>query len=291
MTKVQVFCFLACYCVAFALELARTLGKSRLHRPVILGFGAAGFFAHTYYLFNRFQQTQLPPLLSSMQDWLLVLAWMLVLFYLFLAIVRPDLPLGAFALPVVLLLIASTYLMRQPTHDLLDAQRGMKMLHASLLVFGMGCVVAGFVAGLMYLVQHSRLKTRNPKRSGWTMPNLERLAQFNRWSVMLAFPLLTLGFATGVFLVLKVGDPNRHVSFNDPTVIGSGVLWVLLAAVFIRLLRVRSSSGKQVAWLTICGCGFVLLAILGLQIISGSHFPENPAVSAVGFAERPGGVS
>ena len=70
MAKVQVFCFLASYVVAFVLELARMLGKSRLHRAVTLGFGLAGFGAHTLYLLNRGG----PPLLSSVTDWMLVLA-------------------------------------------------------------------------------------------------------------------------------------------------------------------------------------------------------------------------
>lgn len=277
MAKVQIFCFLASYVVAFVLELARMLGKSRLHRAVTLGFGLAGFGAHTLYLLNRGG----PPLLSSVTDWMLVLAWLLVLFYLFFTLLHKDLALGVFTLPVVILLVASTYLMRDtPPQEMLDALRGLKLLHASFLVFGMGGVAGGFVAGLMYLVQHRRLRTRHAVRDGLTMPSLEKLAQLNRWSVMVAFPLLTLGFATGVFLLLRVNTSERQVTFADPTVIVSGVLWLLLAVVFLFVLTVRTTTGKQVAWLTLCGCGFLLLAVVGLQIISGSHFPKVPSTES-----------
>lgn len=274
MAKVHVFCFLASYVVAFVLELARMLGKNRLHRAVTLAIGVAGFGAHTLYLLNRGG----PPLLSSTTDWLLVLAWLLVLFYLFFTTLHQELALGVFTLPVVIILIASTYLMHEtPPQERLDAHRGLAMLHATFLVFGMGGVAGGFVAGMMYLVQHRRLRTRNAVRHGFTMPSLEKLAQLNRWSVMIAFPLLTLGFVTGIMLLLTAQSAERQLTFSDPIVIASGMLWLMLAAVFIRVLTVRTSTGKEVAWLTLCGCGFLLLAVVGLNIISGSHFSKVPA--------------
>ncbi|MGE5195058.1 MAG: hypothetical protein ACM3U2_21400, partial [Deltaproteobacteria bacterium] len=107
MPHVTIICFLASYLIALALELGRLLGRSRISRFVMVGFGLAGFVAHTIYLLNRSQQTHLPPLLSSTHDWMLVLAWILVLFYLFLTLVQQELAVGMFALPVVLLLIVS----------------------------------------------------------------------------------------------------------------------------------------------------------------------------------------
>src|SRR5258708_34722774 len=98
MLHVTVVCFLASYLVALALELGRLLGRSRVSRFVMLGFGLAGFVAHTLYLLNRSQETHLPPLLASTHDWMLVLAWLLVLFYLFLTLVRSERALGEFAL-------------------------------------------------------------------------------------------------------------------------------------------------------------------------------------------------
>ena len=73
------------------------------------------------------------------------------------------------------------------------------------------------------------------------MPSLEKLAQLNRWSVMVAFPLLTLGFATGVFLLVRVQSSERQVTFADPTVICSVVLL---------LLNDRVLKGDGPPWLT-----------------------------------------
>lgn len=275
--NVTPFCFLASYIVALALELTRLLGRSRLSRFVMLGFGAAGFLAQTLFLFSRSQASHLPPLLSSTYDWLLVLSWLLILIYLFLTAMDRELALGAFALPVVLLLIAASYFIDGPVAspqravDLAAARRGWAMLHATTLVFGMAGVAMGFVSGLMYLVQRRRLKTGNASQQGWKMPNLEKLAVVNRWSLMVAFLLLTIGFGSGIGLVMYPRVPSEQVSFSDPLVIVSGVLWGALAAIFVWLLRHRRPSGKQMTWLTACALCFLLLTVAGLRVITGGH--------------------
>lgn len=277
MANVTIFCFLASYLVAFVLELTRLLGRSRLSRLVMLGFGAAGLVAHTMFLLGRFRQTQLPPLLSSTHDWLLVLAWLLILFYLFLTAMDRELALGAFTLPVVLVLIAATYFMNDPRAALrgpeayVAARRGWAMLHAAALVFGMAGVAIGFVSGVMYLVQHRRLKTRHPEQQGWKMPNLEKLAVVNRWSLMLSFLLLSIGFATGIGLGIFPRDTADRVAFTDPLVITSGILWVVLAGVFVWLLRHRKPTGRQMTWLTVCALSFLVLTLVGLWVITGGH--------------------
>ncbi|MGH7200404.1 MAG: hypothetical protein ACREJB_07340, partial [Planctomycetaceae bacterium] len=93
---VTLICFLSCYVVALALEGLRLLKRARIHRAAMLLFAVLGFALHTVYLLNRSRMHELPPLLSSTHDWLLVLAWMVVLFYLFLTAFDRDLALGLF---------------------------------------------------------------------------------------------------------------------------------------------------------------------------------------------------
>jgi len=96
MVNITVFCFLASYLVASVLEVIRLRGKSVINLWMMKGFAAAGLVAHTWYLINRAQQTNLPPLLSSTHDWLLVLAWLAMgkifpwLFRLVLEIAHPG---------------------------------------------------------------------------------------------------------------------------------------------------------------------------------------------------------
>jgi ABC-type transport system involved in cytochrome c biogenesis permease subunit len=286
MHKVTVFCFLASYLVAFALELGRLLGRNRISRFVMVCFGLAGFLAHTLYLLHRSQETHLPPLLASTHDWTLVLAWLLALFYLFVAVVQKDLAVGVFLLPVVLLLVTSSYFLNHVPNTAFNVERARRhwiMLHASFLVFGLAAGAGGFLSGLMYLIQHRRLKTRHGEISGLKMPSLARLAQVNRWSVLVAFLMLTLGFGIGVVRAVVPSEGTSAVGLADPAVVTSGIVWLILAAVFIKLLSHRGSTGRQVAWLTLCGCGFVLLVLVGLQVITGGVHSHSNSVSATGI--------
>jgi hypothetical protein len=63
---------------------------------------------------------------------------------------------------------------------------------------------------------------------------------------------------------------HSAVRLADPTVVGSSVVWLILAVAFGRLLAGRASAGRQVAWLTLAGCGFLLLTVVGLLLVNGS---------------------
>jgi hypothetical protein len=98
--------------------------------------------------------------------------------------------------------------------------------------------------------------------------------------VTLAFLLLTLGFASGVFLAVAPPGGRTAVHLADPVVVISGIVWLILAGIFVRLLAERSPTGRQVAWLTIWACGFLLLTMLGLQMITGNIHAYSNAVPA-----------
>jgi ABC-type uncharacterized transport system permease subunit len=269
MNRVGVSCFLAMYALAYGLEWLRLRGRSQTLRVTILACGFLGLFAHTAYLFSRNATTQLPPLLSSSHDWLLVLAWLAVVSYLFLTTLDRDLAIGVFLLPIVLILVGSTYFVSDTANRKLDSLYGWKMLHAALLVLGMLGVLVGFVLAMMYLVQQWRLRHRQIAPAGFGIPSLEKLARLNRWSVMIAVPLLTLGMGTGVGLGVYSGRSAEPVQFNDPVIIGSSIAWLVMFALFLWLMVTRRTTGRQVASLTLWAAGFLLMTLVGLQVATG----------------------
>ena len=61
---------------ALGMEAVRAMSSVLLASSLfMMGFAVAGLTAHTIYLVMRSQKSGLPPLLSSSQDWMLVLAW------------------------------------------------------------------------------------------------------------------------------------------------------------------------------------------------------------------------
>lgn len=275
MANVSVFCFLASYLVAFGLELTRLLRSTAINRAIMLLFGTAGLIAHTIYLLGRGGKTNLPPLLSSAHDWMLVLAWLAILFYLCLTTFERELPVGLFLLPVVLLLIGAANFVSHSTNPLVDdAIRGWTMLHVSLLVFGVTGVLVGFVLSLMYVAQHHRLKHKQTMQSGLALPSLARLARLNWWAVIISVPLLMAGMIAGFVLAFYSRQGEVPITPSDPVVIVNGALMAGMLGFLVWLTRKHHAGGRQVAWLTIWAFGFLLVTVIGLQVLTGKGVLE-----------------
>ncbi len=275
MEKVSVVCFLSSYLLAVGFALLRLRGGGGLHRVLTLGTALAGFVAQTIYLWTRARSADLPPLLVSVHDWLLVLAWVAVLIFLFVSLLDRDLPLGVFVLPVVLVLVvASRFLEVEPGDGMAKAElarasaRGWVMLHTSFLMLGIAGVIASLVLAAMYLLQHRRLKHKQRMNEGVQLPNLARLERWNRWAVILCVPMLTLGMAAGVLLSAQSG--SARASFGDPVIIGSMVGWLVMFCFFGWVLGTKRPVARQIAMLTVWACSFLLLTIVGLIVITGS---------------------
>ncbi len=284
MLRVSVMCFLASYLLAFGLEWTRFVSRSQLARWLAIALGVAGFLAQTLYLLIRNQQTNLPPLLSSMQDWLLVLAWVLVLVHLFVTISDRELALGFVFWPLVLALIVAAQFASTTAGTAVNVHRNWAMLHVALLVLGMASVAVGLIISLVYLWQHRRMKQGISSADGFDLPSLERLARINRWTVLASAPLLTFGMLIGIGLTLvKAPDQVSHV-WTDPVVIVSAICWLLMSGVFMWLVTGKRPPGRQMAWLTLWSCGFLLLTTIGAQILT-----QAMSASAVHGAQPPAG--
>ncbi len=267
MMNVNVFCFLASYIVAFLIELVRLRKRSPIPRIAILASAAAGFFAHTLFLLNR----EGPPLLSSSQDWILVVAWVAVLIYLFLTAFDRDLAFGLFILPVVLVLIsiAWTPLISNRPLEMQTGSDNWKMLHASSLALGTAGILAGFVLAMMYLVQHRRLKHKQAQTIGLALPSLENLARLNRIAVIASVPLLTVGILSGLTLGMLSREQAADFRIVDPVVLGNSFVWLAMIVFFGWLTRSKRTAGRQVAWVTIWAFSFLVITIVALLALVG----------------------
>src|SRR5262245_39841122 len=111
MSGVSLTCFFAGYGAALGLELWHHLRPRPVLRLLALGFGAAGLVAQTIHL----DQKQ-PPLIWQF-GWVLFLAWVLGIFYLYGSVHHRKLAWGVFVLPLILGLLALGVAFRQPPDD------------------------------------------------------------------------------------------------------------------------------------------------------------------------------
>lgn len=301
LAQVQISCFFFSYLVSLSAELYQVLRRRTVvTRWLVLGFTGAGLVAHTAYLLTRSRVSGLPPLMSSSQDWLLVLAWLGVVLYLTLLVTHKTLAHGLFMLPAVLLLVSvAIFVSTDATGDPHRmATRRWGMLHATTLVLGMAAVCAATLSSVMYLLHHQKLRGR----TGWLrkiqLPSLEQLTTVNRMSVIVSVPLLTIGLITGFLLLALSRGQSDVISFRwtDPTILATVFFWLLMVGLLVRLLTTRRQSGKAVAQLSLLSGGFLLITILGPMILAARggletfHGQGNritPSESSVSTGDKP----
>lgn len=248
--RVTVYCFLASYAVAFALEVLHFLRPRPIVRVLSLAFGAAGLLAHTIYLAVQ----RLP--LASPSSSLLLLAWILAVFYLYGSIHHGRLAWGLFVLPLVLGLIGLAEV--SPTGSEPSDGSRWGLVHGVLLLLAAAGLSVGFVASVMYLVQVRRLRAKLAPDQGVRLLSLERLEEMNRRAILWAFPLLTAGLLVGIVLQLHGA---LLVSWNSPKIIVTVGLWVVFAILLYLRYGVRA-RGRQVALLTIVAFALLLVALV-----------------------------
>lgn len=283
---INIFCFAASYAIAFVLALMGLWTRPPWRRPAMLLAAAAGVVAHTWYLWKRIGELPQAPL-SSPHDWYTAVAGLLALAYLALTLYYPRRSLGLFMLPVVLGLIGAAALSERTSVASLQVPRFWTLLHAGLLMGGTVAVLFGFVTGLMYLVQSSRLKRKLPTNERFRLPSLEWLEAANSRSLGAAALLIGFGFLTGVLSQLSHSE-GRSIPWTDPVVLSLAamLLWLIIAEGF-RVVYPAARRGRKVAYLTLAAFAFLVLTLVSFTLqdsLHGEARGEGSEVSLVGDA-------
>jgi hypothetical protein len=266
--NVTLLCFFASYLAALLLELSQFARPSPVARWAAIGFTAAGLLAHTIYLLVRSRNSQLPPLLSSTHDWLLVLSWLAVVMDLAVVLWDRRLALGLFVLPPVVVMVGAARFVSQQPEMLQGDLYWLSMVHASCLVLGMAGVFACLVLSGMYLAQHRRLKSKQSGGEELQLFSLERLSRWNWWAVIVSVPVLTIGMALGLVLSYRSQGTASPVPLTQAGFGVTGIVWLRMAVLFGWLLTSRKPGGRIVAWRTVWACGLLLVTLLVLQIFT-----------------------
>lgn len=235
---------------------------------VASGATLIGFFFHTLSLLLRLYEAGHPPI-GSLPEGLSFSAWAIVLFQLFLEHRHKSQILGAFLLPIALVLGSTGAALPKRIEALAPALKGFWLwVHISLSLFGYAAFALAFGTGLMYLLQERQLKRKHLGSFSLKLPSLELLDGLSYRSLSLGFPLLTLGIITGSIWAQYAW--GSYWSW-EPKQVWSLVTWFIYAA----LLHGRLSlawRGRKAAILSIIGFGFVLFSFFGINLFSpGRH--------------------
>jgi hypothetical protein len=265
LSGISVLCFAASYAVALACEASRLVFRSGVRGAVMVGFAAAGLFAHTLFLGWRAATEAAVPL-SSPFDWYLLAAWLLAAGYLYLTVTNPRTPVGLFMLPVVLLLVGAAQLSSRAAFPQSPATQVWGAIHGSFNLAASVSVAIGAVAGTMWLIQAGRLARKQAPLAGFRMPSLERLARITARTPAIAAWTAAAGFISGI--VLNAVNHRRGlletVPWTDPVVLRMGALvaWLIVADALAAAARRRPDGPRAGARLAVISLGVLAASIL-----------------------------
>ncbi len=273
--RLSVLCFAGTYGLALLAELARFAVRSTVRWYVALGLTALAWLVQTAYLANLALKS--PQLLFATPfESVMVLSWIVALIGLYLIVRSPKpVAVGLFVLPIVLglVLVAGGFAPRES--DWLDWGNTTVFwgtVHGIFLLAGAVFTCVAFLAGVMYLVQMRRLKSKRPSRFGVALPSLEQTERINRGAITIAFPLLTFGLLIGMILSLATrgsgtGALSEHVlKWSDPKVVSALLMWLVFAVLLHARFR-PALRGRSVMVLTIVAFTFMVFSWIGVEAL------------------------
>ena len=138
--------------------------------------------------------------------------------------------------------------------------------HTHVLLGGAGLGLLGIagIAGIFFLVEHSRLKSKRVLPSGTVLPSLEALDRVNAFALAAGFPLLTLGLMTGMLW--------SQLTHGSPWFGSVHEVWTALAwAIYAGLASARflgHQAARQAAASAVFGFCFLLFAVVGIGVLA-----------------------
>ena len=226
----------------------------------------AGWVCHTVALVVRGVELGRPPLLT-LPEAVSVVIWAAVLLELWAERQYRVKVLGAFVLPVVLILGLAL-----PTGlRMLVLGSGMRSawvwIHVVLALLGLGALVLNFAGAVMYVLQERQLKARRPGAVYYRLPSLETLDRLTYRTLTLGFPFLTAGLVLGA--LWGSAAAGRSLAF-DPLTILSVLMWIVYAMTLSGRV-VGAWRGHRAAYFAILGFCALLLSLGAGVLFKGHH--------------------
>jgi len=210
--------------------------------------------------------------LSNLYESVVFFAWSIVLIFGIIDIKYKYRIIGAFVMPFALLAMAwgQLYL---PTdiNPLMPALQSNWLLYHVLTCFlGYAAFAVACGVSIMYLIK-ATYEEKGTDAAGGVIahfPPTKILDDLNYKSIMIGFPLLTLGIITGAAWANYAW--GTYWSW-DPKETWSLIVWFIYAA-FLHARFTKGWVGKRAAWLSIIGFAATIFCYLGVNLLlSGLH--------------------
>jgi len=258
---VTMLLYVAAMVVYFLFIAARREGMAKV--AVILQ--TAGFILHTAALIVRGVGAGRLPL-TNQYEFATSFAWGLCLVSLIFVYRYKFHVLGAFAAPVVFLIIGYAAMQSKDVHELMPALRSNWLgFHVSSAIIGYGGFGVSFVLGIIFLMREYMKDQSFLDRH---VPSREKLDLIAYRSVSLGLLFLTFCILTGAIWAERAW--GSYWSW-DPKETWSLITWIIYAA-YLHLRINRGWKGKAAAVFAVIGFIAVLFTYIGVNtFLPGVH--------------------
>ena len=196
--------------------------------------------------------------LSNLFESLILFAWLLNLFYLWLERRLAWRRVGTIVLPLLFFILLYAGWIDPTIKPLLPAlQSNWLITHVLTCFLGYAFFAISFALALLYLLD----REKNPQTAKQTLTDL--IYQ----TAVLGFVMLSAGIATGA--VWAEAAWGSYWSW-DPKEIWSLITW-LVYATMLHSRYLRGGSGQRLAWLAILGFSCVIFTYLGVNFLLGGQ--------------------
>jgi len=206
------------------------------------------------------------PPLGNLWEFTTALGWGMVLFTAAFERGFKERAIPTVMLPVAVGLMAvALVFFPAEVSPLVPALQANRILgiHVTTMVLAYSALSVSFGASVLYLMQAGRSGMRFAR-----LPAPETLEDVAYWSVLVGFPLLTLGIALGAYWANSAW--GRYWGW-DPKETAALLTWFVYAG-YLHARSLRGWEGKRAAYLLLLGYGAVLFTYFAVNfLISGLH--------------------
>ncbi len=141
------------------------------------------------------------------------------------------------------------------------------LLHIPLLIFSYALLLAAAATAVLFILQERRIKRHKALAVSSRLPSLDSMEAFISRTILVSFPLLTLGILLGSHWALLTR--GRYWGW-DPTETFSFVTWIIYA-IYLMLRWGRNWRGRRSTYLALAGFGIILITLVALCFFSPLH--------------------
>ncbi|MBM4278068.1 MAG: c-type cytochrome biogenesis protein CcsB [Deltaproteobacteria bacterium] len=262
------------YFLSFLGYLLFAASQSRKLGTISTSLLGMGLVIHSVGLVFRWLETHRTGYgyvpLSNMYESLVFFSWTIVLIYLMLEFKYKEKIIGVFVTPLAFLTIAIIAIIPSINPNITPLMPALQSnwltIHVTTCFFGYAAFAVSFGISILYLIR-DRKGGQREEMAKW-LPSLPILDEINYKSIVIGFPMLSLGIITGAAWANYAW--GSYWSW-DPKETWSLITWFVYAA-FLHARITRDWRGRKAAILSIVGFAAVLFTYFGVNyLLSGLH--------------------